>query len=79
MLPGTGPIEDRYAAWREAQAVPVELLEWVLAHDRPWRGLDRYLGGLSSQVEVNVDLPVLSSSLAHLVAEQCVPADLRAA
>lgn len=100
VLPGTGPLAERYAAWRESQAVPREVLdaaiasmaedlrertdrrfglpegeqvEWRLVTDKPWSGFNHYLGGLRSRVEINVDLPVLSPSLGHLVAHEAYP------
>ncbi|MDA8292444.1 MAG: DUF885 domain-containing protein [Actinomycetota bacterium] len=50
-----------------------ERVEWVLARDEPWSGFNYYLGDLASRVAVNVDLPVLSTSLAHLVAHEAYP------
>ncbi len=100
VVPGTGPLAERYVAWREAQAVPVDLLEAAigsLAEDlqqrtrvlfglpdgervdfelvthQPWGGFNYYLGGLKSKVAINVDLPVLSTSIAHLVAHEAYP------
>jgi hypothetical protein len=99
-LPGSGDLRDRYIAWRESQAVPVDVLpaalrsladdfrertgrlfglpdgehvEWELAHDQPWSGFNYYLGDLRSRVAINTDLPVLSTSLAHLVAHEAYP------
>jgi hypothetical protein len=100
VLPGSGPLAERYGSWREAQAVPSDLLEpaiasladdlrartdelfglpdgetvdWGLVTDKPWSGFNHYLGDLRSRVEINVDLPVLSTSLAHLVAHEAYP------
>lgn len=100
VLPGGGPLVDRYVAWREAQAVPADLLrpairslaqdlrertvslfglpegeqvEFELVTERSWSGFNHYLGDLRSRVEINVDLPVLSPSLAHLVAHEAYP------
>jgi hypothetical protein len=100
VLPGSGPLAERYITWREAQAVPVGVLpdalhsladdfrertdrlfglpdgehvEWELATDQPWSGFNYYLGGLRSRVAINTDLPVLSPSLAHLVAHEAYP------
>lgn len=100
VLPGSGELRDRYGAWREAQVVPVHLLdaalcslledlrertarlfglpegervEFELATGQPWSGFNYYLGGLRSRVAVNVDLPVLSPGLAHLVAHESYP------
>ncbi len=99
-LPGSGPLPDRYVAWRESHAVPPDRLEpalrsfagdfaertrtlfglpdgehveWELVTDRPWSGFNYYLGGFRSRVAINVDLPVLSTSLAHLVAHEAYP------
>ncbi|HZT66639.1 MAG TPA: hypothetical protein VFA11_12705 [Acidimicrobiales bacterium] len=100
VLPGSGPVADRYIAWRESQAVPVDRLEgairsladdlrqrtssmfglpageqvdFELVTNQPWAGFNYYLGGLRSRVAVNTDLPVLSTSLAHLVAHEAYP------
>lgn len=100
VVPGAGPVGERYIAWREAQAVPVDKLEpalrslaedfrertqrlfglpdgetidWLLQTDKPWSGFNYYLGGLRSQVAINVDLPVLSPALGHLVAHEAYP------
>ena len=99
-LPGSGPLAERLIAWREAHAVPADVLpgaiaslaedlrertarafglpdgehvDFELVTDRPWSGFNTYLGGLRSRVDVNVDLPVLSTSLAHLVAHEAYP------
>ena len=99
-VPGDGPLRERVIAWREAQAVPVALLEPALhsllddlrertartfglpegehvelelVTDRPWSGFNWYLGDLRSRVSVNVDLPVLSPSLGHLMAHEAYP------
>lgn len=50
-----------------------EHVDFELVTDRPWSGFNTYLGGLRSRVDVNVDLPVLSTSLAHLVAHEAYP------
>ena len=100
VLPGDGPLRDRYIAWREAHAVPRELLEpairsladdlrertqrlfglpegehvdWIFETDKPWSGFNYYEGDLRSRVAINVDLPVLSLSLGHLVAHEAYP------
>ena len=99
-LPGSGPIGDRYPAWRESQAVPPEKLDAAIASlaedfrartqtmfglpdgehidfelvtDQPWSGFNYYLGDLRSRVAINTDLPVLSTSLGHLVAHEAYP------
>jgi hypothetical protein len=100
VLPGEGPLCDRYIAWREAHAVPTETLEpairsladdlrertqrlfglpdgehveWIFETDKPWSGFNYYEGVLRSRVAINVDLPVLSLSLGHLVAHEAYP------
>ncbi|CAN5615899.1 hypothetical protein BH18ACT1_BH18ACT1_01390 [soil metagenome] len=100
VLPGPDPLAERYGAWRESQAVPVEALEravtslaedlrertrsrfglpegeavdFELVTDQPWSGFNYYLGDLRSRVAINVDLPVLAPSLAHLVAHEAYP------
>lgn len=100
VLPGSGALPERHISWREAQAVPVDLLpgalhsladdfrertgrafglpegehvDWELATNQSWSGFNYYLGGLRSRVAINVDLPVLSPSLAHLVAHEAYP------
>jgi hypothetical protein len=50
-----------------------EHVEFELVTDKPWSGFNNYLGGLQSLVSVNTDLPVLSTSLAHLVAHEAYP------
>ena len=100
VLPGSGPLAERFVGWREGQAVPREVLDraigslcedlrertrvlfglpegeqvdFELVTDKPWSGFNYYLGELRSRVAVNVDLPVLSTSLAHLVAHEAYP------
>ena len=50
-----------------------EHVDFELVTDKPWSGFNTYLGGLRSRVSVNTDLPVLSTSLAHLVAHEAYP------
>ncbi|HVC24448.1 MAG TPA: hypothetical protein VND23_01710 [Acidimicrobiales bacterium] len=50
-----------------------ERVEWVIERDKPWSGFNYYLGRLVSRVAINVDLPVLSTALAHLVAHEAYP------
>jgi hypothetical protein len=50
-----------------------EHVDFELVTDKPWSGFNNYLGGLRSRVDINVDLPVLSTSLAHLVAHEAYP------
>lgn len=50
-----------------------EHVEWELVTGRPWSAFNYYLGGLQSRVAINTDLPVLSPSLAHLVAHEAYP------
>src|SRR5581483_4573458 len=48
-------------------------IDFELVRDQPWSGFNYYLGGLHSRVAINIDLPVLSTSLAHLVAHEAYP------
>ncbi|MCU1490930.1 MAG: hypothetical protein JWM85_2335 [Acidimicrobiaceae bacterium] len=50
-----------------------EHVDFELVTGQPWSGFNYYLGGLASRVAINVDLPVLSTSLAHLVAHEAYP------
>ena len=50
-----------------------EHVDFELVADQPWAGFNYYLGGLRSRVAINTDLPVLSTSLAHLVAHEAYP------
>jgi len=50
-----------------------EHVDFELVTDKPWSGFNTYLGGLRSRVDINTDLPVLSTSLAHLVAHEAYP------
>jgi hypothetical protein len=50
-----------------------EHVEWVFETDKPWSGFNYYEGGLRSRVAINLDLPVLSLSLGHLVAHEAYP------
>src|SRR4051794_35819969 len=100
VLPGSGPLRERYVTWREAQAIPPDKLDAAIASlaedfrartDRlfglpegehvdfelvtgqPWSGFNYYLGDLQSRVAINTDLPVLSTTLGHLVAHEAYP------
>jgi hypothetical protein len=50
-----------------------EHVDFELVENKPWSGFNTYLGDLHSRVAVNTDLPVLSISLAHLVAHEAYP------
>lgn len=50
-----------------------EHIEWELAQDQPWSGFNYYEGDLRSRVAINIDLPVLATSIAHLVAHEAYP------
>lgn len=50
-----------------------EHVDFELERDKPWAGFNYYLGGLRSRVTINVDLPVLSTSLGPLVAHEAYP------
>jgi hypothetical protein len=50
-----------------------ERVDFDLVQNEPWSGFNYYLGGLRSRVVINTDLPVLSTSLGHLVAHEAYP------
>jgi hypothetical protein len=50
-----------------------ERIDWELVTNEPWSGFNYYLGDLHSRVAINLDLPVLSTSIAHLVAHEAYP------
>src|SRR4029450_12910767 len=50
-----------------------ETVEWIFETDQPWSGFNYYEGGLRSRVAINLDLPVLSLTLGHLVAHEAYP------
>src|SRR4029450_11861975 len=50
-----------------------EHVEWTFETDKPWAGFNYYEGGLRSRVAINLDLPVLSLTLGHLVAHEAYP------
>jgi hypothetical protein len=50
-----------------------EEVVFELVTDQPWSGFNYYEGGLRSRVAINVDLPVSSTTVAHLVAHEAYP------
>jgi hypothetical protein len=52
----------------DGETVSIELVE-----NQPWSGFNYYLGGLTSRVAINTDLPVSSAGIAHLVAHEAYP------
>lgn len=50
-----------------------EHIDFDLVTNEPWSGFNYYLGDLHSRVAINTDLPVLSLSIAHLVAHEAYP------
>ncbi|MBI2710945.1 MAG: DUF885 domain-containing protein [Actinobacteria bacterium] len=50
-----------------------EHVDWVFETGKPWAGFNYYLGDLRSRVAINVDLPVFSTVLGHLVAHEAYP------
>ena len=50
-----------------------ESVAWELASGQPWSGFNYYEGGLHSRVAINTDLPVLATSIGHLVAHEAYP------
>ena len=59
---------DRLFGLPDGERVDIEMVT-----DEPWSGFNHYLGELHSRVEINVDLPVLSLGLGHLVAHEAYP------
>lgn len=50
-----------------------EHVTFDLVSDKPYSGFNFYQGDLKSLVTINTDLPVLSTSIAHLVAHEAYP------
>ncbi len=50
-----------------------EGLEFEIVTAKPWSGFNYYLGNLKSRVAINADLPILSTSLAQLIAHEAYP------
>lgn len=50
-----------------------EHVEFELVTDEPWSGFNYYEGELRSRVAINVDLPVSSTAIGHLVAHEAYP------
>ncbi len=66
--------EDLRERTRTSSACPrASTVDFALVTDKPWSGFNYYLGGLRSSVEINIDLPVLSTSLGNLVAHEAYP------
>jgi hypothetical protein len=50
-----------------------EHIEFELVDHQPWSGFNYYLGDLRSRVAINVDLPVASTTIDHLVSHEAYP------
>ena len=50
-----------------------ERVRFEIVNGKPWSGFNYYEGGLSSLVAINTDLPVLATSIGHLVAHEAYP------
>ena len=50
-----------------------ENIEFEVVTSKPWSGFNYYLGNLTSRVAINADLPILSTSLPHLIAHEAYP------
>jgi hypothetical protein len=50
-----------------------ESVELKLVEGQPWSGYNWYLGGLSSRIEINTDLPVRLNDLPDLLAHEAYP------
>ena len=100
LLPGHGPLADRYARWQDSMRVPAGQVERTVARaieearaltrdlvelpdgegvvlesvrDRPWMAFCQYLGGLRSDIAVNVDLPISALELLTLAIHETYP------
>jgi hypothetical protein len=51
----------------------VETVLYEVVTDKPWSGFNYYEGNLQSRVAINTDLPVLATSIGHLVAHEAYP------
>ena len=66
--------EDFRARTKETFGLPDgEHVDFVLEQNKPWSGFNYYLGDLRSRVAMNTDLPILSVTLAHVVAHESYP------
>jgi hypothetical protein len=50
-----------------------EHVEFELVTDQPWSGFNYYEGNLQSRVAINIDLPVSSTAIGHLIAHEAYP------
>jgi len=50
-----------------------EHIDFELVSNEPWSGFNYYYGDLHSRTVINTDLPVLSTTLGHLVAHEAYP------
>jgi hypothetical protein len=100
LLPGHGPLADRYARWQDSMRVPTDQVERTVAaviekarawtrglvelpdgegvvvesvRDKPWMAFCQYLGGLRSDIAVNVDLPISALELLTLAIHETYP------
>ncbi len=66
--------DDLAARTRELFGLPDnESVTFDLVTDKPYSGFNFYQGDFHSLVTINTDLPVLSTSIAHLVAHEAYP------
>jgi len=66
--------QDLQERTRRAFGLPDdEGVTFDLVTDKPYSGFNFYQGGFRSLVTINTDLPVLSTSIAHLVAHEAYP------
>jgi hypothetical protein len=74
----TAAVHTLAEAFRERTATAFGLpegehVEFELVTDQPWSGFNYYEGGLRSRVAINLDLPVASTAIGHLVAHEAYP------
>ncbi len=67
----SGALRDRV---RQDYGLPeLETVQYDVVTDKPWSGFNYYLGGYTSQVAINADLPHRLMQLPHLVAHESYP------
>lgn len=75
VLPVAGDLLDELRR-RVQNIVPLpdgESVELRLVQGQPWSGYNWYLGGLTSRIEINTDLPVRLNDLPDLLAHEAYP------
>jgi len=50
-----------------------ETCDFTLVQDQPWSAYNWYLGGYTSRIDLNIDLPVYAGLIPHLIAHESYP------